>query len=729
MEVIVEYDYTAEENDELTIKKGDVIRDVSQFEEGWYIGCLNGRIGVFPDNFVKVKSSAQSKVSPITVAEVGSKQTNNIDTNNMSTSDYENNHQSTSPAKPKPVCGIGLGNIFSGQPIQLKQTALKEVVNKENESVAERTIGNSKIIHHDDTSSSHYSANQVRARYEYVPKQADELELHIDDIIQVLDRNLPDDGWWKGRNMRTNLIGIFPDNFVAPMNGTNKELDENKSQHSTNPSNVPNKSVSVKTITLQNGNENTANPKSLRSTNPTLSPNSSHATTFDANRITNNKPLTHSFSTRTAVVPSSGTITYQSSNFTNTVSSGGSLSSVARSNSFGNSLNINQPTAATTGSSLAQGVISSAINGKWRSTDKHDTYELSKVHNGGDDDTKPIDNVSVQRLVGCTAGRPRQPGRRLPTKLSNVTNAAPDLTHPLNTPPIRSTIPASKSTDTTTHIIYDTPVVNRINATEINENHISSSSLSVEPVDKTNESTTYKQQQGRTTNPTINSSRTTNLQGSESSNGSSEINQSSENLLNLTNHVALNHRANKSQQHEDMQQQFDQFQNEMKQQLRDLRHECDLLKETHLQLRNDWLKGQRCLTERLQTLMNELDEIKKLRANDAVELSRFRTILMQLDASSIINSSNHINFDNSDYLDKSSTGTELNTNLLLNQKSVNFTKTHLNETDENHRDQNDSIGLFDNKYHQSNQIKSKTTKTSMRPRPVPTYGTVSNVDN
>ncbi|VDP70823.1 unnamed protein product [Schistosoma curassoni] len=54
MEVIVEYDYTAEENDELTIKKGDIIRDVSQFEEGWYIGCLNGRIGVFPDNFVKV---------------------------------------------------------------------------------------------------------------------------------------------------------------------------------------------------------------------------------------------------------------------------------------------------------------------------------------------------------------------------------------------------------------------------------------------------------------------------------------------------------------------------------------------------------------------------------------------------------------------------------------------------------------------------------------------------
>ncbi|VDP89661.1 unnamed protein product [Echinostoma caproni] len=54
MEVLVEFDYAAEEHDELTIKKGDIIKDVSHFEEGWYIGNLNGKVGVFPDNFVKV---------------------------------------------------------------------------------------------------------------------------------------------------------------------------------------------------------------------------------------------------------------------------------------------------------------------------------------------------------------------------------------------------------------------------------------------------------------------------------------------------------------------------------------------------------------------------------------------------------------------------------------------------------------------------------------------------
>lgn len=36
VEVLVEFDYTAEEPDELTIKKGDIIKDVSQ-KSGKYI--------------------------------------------------------------------------------------------------------------------------------------------------------------------------------------------------------------------------------------------------------------------------------------------------------------------------------------------------------------------------------------------------------------------------------------------------------------------------------------------------------------------------------------------------------------------------------------------------------------------------------------------------------------------------------------------------------------------
>ena len=54
MEVLVEHDYDAEEDDELTIRKGDVITNVDKQEGGWWTGELNGKKGLFPDNFVKV---------------------------------------------------------------------------------------------------------------------------------------------------------------------------------------------------------------------------------------------------------------------------------------------------------------------------------------------------------------------------------------------------------------------------------------------------------------------------------------------------------------------------------------------------------------------------------------------------------------------------------------------------------------------------------------------------
>lgn len=66
------------------------------------------------------------------------------------------------------------------------------------------------------------------------------------------------------------------------------------------------------------------------------------------------------------------------------------------------------------------------------------------------------------------------------------------------------------------------------------------------------------------------------LQGNEISNGSAELNRSSENLLISSNQAVLNHR-NKNQQN-DIQHQFDQFQSEIKQQLHDIRREYDTLK-------------------------------------------------------------------------------------------------------------------------------------------------------
>ena len=59
VEVEVEFDYEAELGDELSIKTGDIVKDVKRMEGGWWEGILNGRRGVFPDNFVKVRRLRQ----------------------------------------------------------------------------------------------------------------------------------------------------------------------------------------------------------------------------------------------------------------------------------------------------------------------------------------------------------------------------------------------------------------------------------------------------------------------------------------------------------------------------------------------------------------------------------------------------------------------------------------------------------------------------------------------
>ena len=54
VDVVVEFEYTAKEEDELSLKVGDIVTNVDKTDGGWWEGELNGKRGVFPDNFVKV---------------------------------------------------------------------------------------------------------------------------------------------------------------------------------------------------------------------------------------------------------------------------------------------------------------------------------------------------------------------------------------------------------------------------------------------------------------------------------------------------------------------------------------------------------------------------------------------------------------------------------------------------------------------------------------------------
>lgn len=68
------------------------------------------------------------------------------------------------------------------------------------------------------------------ALYAYTPTDAGDLALQPNDRVQVLEHMNAD--WWRGRNERTNLEGIFPRSYV-------NVLDEKALPQPSNYGNMP----------------------------------------------------------------------------------------------------------------------------------------------------------------------------------------------------------------------------------------------------------------------------------------------------------------------------------------------------------------------------------------------------------------------------------------------------------------------------------------------------------
>ena len=61
---MVTFDYNAMHDDELTIRVGQVIKNLRNDEEGWLEGELLGKVGVFPANFVQMRKAVPEECSP-----------------------------------------------------------------------------------------------------------------------------------------------------------------------------------------------------------------------------------------------------------------------------------------------------------------------------------------------------------------------------------------------------------------------------------------------------------------------------------------------------------------------------------------------------------------------------------------------------------------------------------------------------------------------------------------
>ena len=49
---------------------------------------------------------------------------------------------------------------------------------------------------------------KARVLFDYIKSADDELTLGVNDIVTILDKNLEDEGWWKGE--LNGRIGVFP---------------------------------------------------------------------------------------------------------------------------------------------------------------------------------------------------------------------------------------------------------------------------------------------------------------------------------------------------------------------------------------------------------------------------------------------------------------------------------------------------------------------------------------
>ncbi|KFQ81699.1 CD2-associated protein, partial [Phoenicopterus ruber ruber] len=164
VDYIVEYDYEAVHDDELTIRVGEIIRNVKKLEEeGWLEGELNGKRGMFPDNFVKeVKKDVEPKDDAVPLRR---EKSGNVASLVQRISSY----------------GLPAGGF---QPHPASKSFKKKSKKR-----------------------------QCKVLFEYIPQNEDELELKLGDVIDIHEE--VEEGWWNGTlNGKT---GLFPSNFVKEL--------------------------------------------------------------------------------------------------------------------------------------------------------------------------------------------------------------------------------------------------------------------------------------------------------------------------------------------------------------------------------------------------------------------------------------------------------------------------------------------------------------------------------
>ncbi|XP_011148601.1 SH3 domain-containing kinase-binding protein 1-like isoform X1 [Harpegnathos saltator] len=223
MEAIVEYNYAAQEDDELTLRKGDIITDIRMMLGGWWEGTLRDKRGMFPDNFVKV-------IDPITTS--GGSSGSNSETINNAKSDEVTLRNGSG----RRFCKV----LFSYDPCNEDELSLTpqdsiEFIGEVEEGwwrgrlrgrvgVFPSNFVSHPVPEEQDKHKDRDKKELCRVLFPYEAANEDELTLVEGEIVTLLSRDAPDKGWWKGE--LRGQVGLFPDNFVDVIGAKNEHQEQ-----------------------------------------------------------------------------------------------------------------------------------------------------------------------------------------------------------------------------------------------------------------------------------------------------------------------------------------------------------------------------------------------------------------------------------------------------------------------------------------------------------------------
>ncbi|XP_037990747.1 sorbin and SH3 domain-containing protein 2 isoform X37 [Motacilla alba alba] len=157
-EAVAKYNFSADTNVELSLRKGDKVILLKRVDQNWYEGKIPGtnKQGIFPVSYVEVIKKNPSK---------------DVD-------DYPD------PPIPQSYSSDRIHHLSSTKPQR-------------------------PVLSHENI---HSGGEPFQALYNYTPRNEDELELREGDVIDVMEKC--DDGWFVGTSRRTKFFGTFPGNYV-----------------------------------------------------------------------------------------------------------------------------------------------------------------------------------------------------------------------------------------------------------------------------------------------------------------------------------------------------------------------------------------------------------------------------------------------------------------------------------------------------------------------------------